>query len=360
MDYDLTALFAEAKVTTTDIQGQEPLLAAQESAATMSQDICELGGVAVPEGESSISLDSAHGLLFGMEISTYAEDTIKSLLRDRNYFQKEFSRYKKAYEDLERRVYKNAISDVNLPADLTRRLHRLENDLERQQANNKQLRQRLKISESEVTTLQGEIAGQKNKTKGADKKVRNAKDFADKSEEKARHAVLDKQLRISSERQVKNERNEAFAKVASLTRMCDELQSDLQEETSGKPHLRKISTSSDEAIAVIPIELTILRKHFVSLVPVFESYQIGITEEMQRWYDGWRKSKDTTQEVVGATYIHTEQSGESAPSLGKLYGDMIELVDGHQQTGAEHNGPRSKRSLETTCRKTGERHNNQD
>ncbi|KAG9200523.1 hypothetical protein G6514_006865 [Epicoccum nigrum] len=228
----------------------------------MSQDICKLGGVAVPEGESSISLDSAHGLLFGMEVSTYAEDTIKSLLRDRNHFQKEFSRYKKAYEDLERRVYKNAISDVNLPADLTRRLHRLN------------------ISESEVTTLQGEIAGQENKTKGADKKVRNAKDFAGKSEEKARHAVLDKQLRISSERQMKNERNESFTKVASLTRTCDEVQSDLQEETSGKPHLRKISTSSDEAVAVIPIELTILRKYFVSLVPVFESYQIGVTEEM--------------------------------------------------------------------------------
>jgi chromosome segregation ATPase len=236
-------------------------------------------------------------------------------------------------------------------------LHRLENELERQQAENKQLRERLKISESEVATLQDEVASQKNKIKGAGKKVRNAKDFAGKNEEKAKHAVQDKQLRVSSERQMKNERNEAFAKVASLTRMCDELQSDLKEETSGQPHLRKVSTSSDEAVAVIPVELTVQRKHFVSLVPVFESYQISITEETQRWYDEWNKSKDITQQVVGATYIDNEESDKAASSREELYADMIELVDGHQQTGAEHNGPRTKRSLETTCRNAEERHN---
>lgn len=121
MDYDLAALFAETKVATTDVQGQEPLLAAQYSvAAVVSQDVCELGGVALPAGEKPGSSDSAHGHLFSMEVSTYADDTIKSLLRDRDHSQKEVARYRKAYEDQERRVYKNAISDVNLPADLTR------------------------------------------------------------------------------------------------------------------------------------------------------------------------------------------------------------------------------------------------
>jgi hypothetical protein len=359
MNYDLAALFAEANTTTDDVRCHESPLAAHKSSAAMSQDVCELGGVALPEGENGCS-DSAHGLPFGMEVSTYAEDTIRSLLQDRDRFQEEAARYRKAYEDLERRVYKNAISDVDLPADLTRRLHRLENELERQQAETKQLREKLKISENEVATLQDEVAGQKNIIKGAGKKVRNAKDFAGKSEEKAKHAERDKQLRISSERKMKNERNEAFAKLASLTRMCDELQSDLQEETSGQPHSRKVSASSDEAVAVIPIELTVLRKHFVSLVPIFESYQIGITEEMQRWYDERKKSKDVTQQVVGATYIDSEKSDNAASSREKLYADMIELVDGHQQTGAEHNGPRSKRSLETTCRKAEERHNSQN
>ena len=325
----------------------------------MSGDVYELGGVALPEGENGCS-DSANGLPFGMEVSTYAEDTIRSLLRDRNHFQKESARYRKACEDLERRVYKDAISDVDLPADLTRRLHRLENEHERQQAENKQLREKLKISESEVATLQDVVAGQKDRIKGAGKRVRNAKDFAGKSEEKAKHAQQDKQLRISSESKMKNERNEALAELASLTRMCDDLQSDLEDETSGQPHLRSVSASSDEAVAVIPIELTVLRKHFVSLVPVFESYQLGITEEMQRWYDERRKSKDATQQVVGATYIDGEKSDSAALSREKLYADMIELVDGYQQTGAEHNGPRSKRSLETTCRKAEERHNSQN
>ena len=360
MDYDLAALFAETEIVTTDVQGQDSLLAAQNHAAAVSQDICELGGVALPQGETSANSESAHDLPFGMEVGTYAEDTIKSLLRDRDHSIKEAARYRKAYGDLERRVYKNAISDVNLPADLTRRLHRLENELERQQAENKQLQEKLKICESEVATLQDEVAGQKNKIKGAGKKVRNAKDYASKSEEKAKNAVQDKQLRVSSERKMKNERNEAFAKLASLTKLCDELQSDLQEESSGQPHLRKVSAYSDEAVAVLPIELTVLRKHFVSLVPVFESYQIGMTKEMQCWYDGWKKSKDTTQQVVGAAYIDIEKSNQAASSLGKLYGDMIELVDGHQQTGAEHNGPRSKRSLEATCRKAEARHNSQN
>lgn len=358
MGYDLAALFAEANTTTDDVRDHGSPLAAHRPAAAMSEDVCELGGVALPD-ENGCS-DSANGLRFGMEVSTYAEDTIRSLLRDQDHFQKEAARYRKAYEDLERRVYKNAISDVDLPADLTRRLHRLDNELERQQAKTKQLREKLKISESEVATLQDEVAGQKNRIKGAGKKVRNAKDFAGKSEEKAKHAEQDKQLRVSSERKMKNERNEAFAKLASLTRTCDDLQSDLQEETSGQPHLRKISASSDEAVAMIPIELTVLRKHFVSLVPVFESYQLGITEEMQHWYDERKKSKDATQQVVGATYSDSEKSDNTASIREKLYADMIELVDGHQQTGVEHTGPRSKRSLETTCRKAEERHNSQN
>lgn len=126
MEYDLAALFAETKVATTDVQGHESPFSIPKSAAAVSQHVCEFSGVAVPQGENSTSSDSAQGLPFGMEFSTYAEDTIKSLLRDCDSSQKEVARYRKAYEDLERRVYKNAISDANLPADLTRRLHRLE------------------------------------------------------------------------------------------------------------------------------------------------------------------------------------------------------------------------------------------
>lgn len=364
MEIDLAALFAEVDVAPTEPkQAQKPqtTLASHDLAIQMSVEEHDHGGVILPDAERTCGSATHGDLPFGMQIDTYAEDTVNKLSQKCEVLEQELHQQKKAYDDLERRVYKKAVADVDLPAEVLRRLRRLEGETERQQTQNKQLREDLKFAESEVTMLRNEVEGQKNRLKGAGKKVRNAKDVAEKQDEKAKDAVRGKQLRVSSERKMKLERNEAVAKVASLTKQCDDLQSNLEVETSGRPHLRKTDASSDEGIAVMPIEITMRRVHYPKLSAILECNQMSITEQMQHWYEDWKKLQEGTQHVVGATYIKDNKNdGKPAVDLEKLYADMVELVDGHQQTGAEHDGPRSRNGLDTICRKAEKRHNCKD
>jgi chromosome segregation ATPase len=299
------------------------------------------------------------GLPFGMKVDTYAEDTIKDLLRERGEWQAQAEKYVTAYEELERRVYKNAIADADLPQEIVRRLNRLENVTTQYQAENKDLREKLNAVEYELAVRESEITGQKNRLKGAGKKVRNAKDVAGKQEEKAKTAVNDKQLRIASERKMKQERDQAAKKAQSLEKLCDDLQTNLDVERSGRPHLRKGDTASETTTAVIPIELSICREDFLKLSAIFDSNQMSVTDQLQRWYEEWKKPKEEIRQVVGASYNCNKENGKTAIDLEKLYADMVELVDGQQQTGAEHDGPRSKHSLEKICRKAEDRHNTQ-
>lgn len=127
-------------------------------------------------------------------------------------------------------------------------------------------------------------------------------------------------------------------------------------ERSGLSYLRKGDSASDIATAVIPMELKVHRGDFLKLTDVFDWHRVTITNQLQGWYEGWKKPKAATQEVVGQEYTQNKESGKSAVDMVKLYADMIEFVDGHQETGAEHDGPRSKLSLETVCRKAEKRH----
>jgi hypothetical protein len=359
MDLGIAALFVEELVTVTNPEpatGPAALLNPHGDSARTAMYQDEVGGVSLSEEEFAGGPVIDSGLPFGMQVDTYAEDTIKSLLQESNLLKEKVARQKKAYEDLEQRVYKKAAVDVDLPTEVVRRLNRLENEVERFRIENKDLRDSLKVAESEVTALQDEIAGQKNKLKGAGKKVRNAKEVAGKQEEKAKSAVHDKQLRVLSERKMKQERNEATAEVARLTKQCDDLQTDLDVERAGEPHLRVNDPASDIAVAVIPVELSIDRAHFQKLSTVFKSNQISIAEQMQQWYANWKKPKEPSRQVVGANYVDKKQD-KVAVDPEKLYADMVDLVDGHEQTGAEHDGPRSARSLQTICRKAEERHN---
>lgn len=126
---------------------------------------------------------------------------------------------------------------------------------------------------------------------------------------------------------------------------------------SGRPHLRSADNTSDTKNFIIPIELTIHRTHFLKLLTVLESNQINTTEQMQRWYYDWKKPKEPTQQVVGANYMSNPKGGKAGVNVNKLYADVFELVDGPQQTGSEHHGPRSRHSLQNICRKAEERHN---
>jgi hypothetical protein len=77
---------------------------------------------------------------------------------------------------------------------------------------------------------------------------------------------------------------------------------------------------------------------------------------MQQWYNDWKKPKQPSRQVVGANCVDKGEN-KGIVDLDKLYADMVDLVDGHERTGAEHDGPRSMRNLQSICRRAEEHHN---
>ncbi|UPX15054.1 Trafficking protein particle complex subunit 31 [Ascochyta rabiei] len=358
MSVDLDVLFACELDTAAELEPSLtpkfcPVASVSTADTTLYDD--ETGGASLINDELIGGPVADTGLPFGMHVDTYAEDTIKSLLRERDSWKAGAEKHSKAYEDLERRVYRNAIVGADLPTDIIGRLNLLESATDHYRVKNRTLRESLSVAENKIVALQNEIAGQKNRLKGAGKKVRNAKDAAGKQEEKAKAATHHQQLRTTSERRMKQERNEAVAEAQSLKKLCKDLQADLEVERSGRPHLRKGNTTSDTTTAVIPIELSIYRGDFLKLSNDLDANQFTITEQMQRWYEDC-----VNPQVVGANYASNQEEGVVAVKLNKLYADLVELVDGHQEAGAEHDGPRSKHTLEPICRKAEERHNSEN
>jgi hypothetical protein len=243
MDLELSALFVDEVGTATEPKpaaSSPPLYRPHHGAAVRaSADQYKMGGVNLSQDNLAGGPVIDSGLPFGMQVDTYAEDTIKSLLRERDLMKEEVAQQKKAYEDLEQRVCKRAAVDINLPAEVARRVKRLENEVERCRTENEDLRIGLKAAQSQVVNLQDEIAGQKNKLKGASKKVGNARDVAGKEEEKTKSAVHDKQLQLFSERKMRQERNEVAAEKSRLAKLCIDLQRELEVERAGEPHLRE-------------------------------------------------------------------------------------------------------------------------
>lgn len=156
-------------------------------------------------------------------------------------------------------------SDISLPAEVVRRLRRLDNDVERYQAESKDLRDRHRTAEREATDLQDEITGQRDKSKGAGKKVRNVRGAAGKEEGQAKSAVLKKQ-RVKPEHEMKHECNQSVAEVARLSKQCDDLKTHLEVERAGKSHLRVEDPASDAAVAVIPVGLSTQRARLIRQV----------------------------------------------------------------------------------------------
>jgi hypothetical protein len=300
----------------------------------------------------------ASELPFGVHVDTHAERALKVVILERDEWREHAEKYMKSFESLEQHVYKKAVPELNVPEDVVCRLNRLGNENKQLQAENAHLSESLKGVQSENLTLENEIVGQKNKIKGAGKKVRNAKDLACKEGEKAKNAVHDKQQRVSSERKMKAERNEARAELEKYRKENETLLAKLEAEQSGRPHLREDGIESDYTTIVIPVEMNIHRGDFLKLLTVFESNQMTITDKLKRWYKDWKKPKDDIHQVVGsAEYIEAKNINEKGVDL---YEDMIETPEGwegYPETGAEHDGWRSKRSLRAICRQAEARHN---
>jgi hypothetical protein len=355
MDLDLSDLFIEEPFTaaeSTQLDTSLPLSATATLTAVQTAD-----DINYYQPDDDAVEDAVFGcdLPFGVQVDTGVEDTIRSVSHERDLWKAEATQYQKDYENLQQKVCRKAFHDLDLPAEVVRRLERLETEVTRYLTENSNLRDNLKAAKSEVMTLQNHIASQKNKLKGAGKQVRNAKDVASKQEVKANGAMHEKQARVSSERKMKQKCDNALAEVASLTKLCGDLQADLDVERAGGPHMRKGDSASDTAVAVIPVQIAINRAHFHALSETLEISRASVTMSMQEWYDNWKQPKEASKQVVGANYVHDKKSNQVPVNLDKLYADLVE--DGHQHTGAEHDGWRSKQSLETICRNAEEQHN---
>jgi chromosome segregation ATPase len=280
----------------------------------------------------------------------HAEAVIKSLIKQRDDWEAQAKEYATEKEDLQRRLYAKLADQSDLPTNIVRRLHRLENDCQRLRVENTKLHENLKAAESETTGLRDKIVDQTQKVKGANKKTKNAKEVAGKVEEKAQDAMSDKKRHLESERKMRKEKNDALAALQEQSKLAEDLRAELSIERSGKPHLRETEgTDSNFTTVVIPMEFFIRRAHYPMLLEILESNRINYVDRAKEWYERWAfVNKEEVVKVVGANYVDDE-------SMDKLYGGMIE--GGLMMTGAEHDSWRSMKGLEAICRNAHARHN---
>jgi chromosome segregation ATPase len=254
-------------------------------------------------------------------------------------------------EELDRKTSKNSAGS-GLPADAVRRLNHLESEVTRLLSENAQLKDTLKTIEYENVNLDNKNEDKTRKLKGANKKVKKAKDVAGKEDEKAKDAQSDKQRHLASERKMKKERGDALAALQNQTKLNGDLRAELEIEQSGAPHMRDTATDSNNTLAVVPIQLEIRRTDVQSIMRVLEWHQMNLTERFKEWYKERKVSATEVRKVVGSEGVDDEKK-----KLEKLYVDMVEMPDGYMETAAEHDGWRSKRAVQAVCRRAEARHN---
>jgi chromosome segregation ATPase len=162
---------------------------------------------------------------------------IASLSRERDAWKARAEQQELVIAELDRRVSKD-LDKTDLPADVVRRLNRLESEITCLRSDNSQLKHDLQATEHENVNLGNQNEGKARKLKGANKKVMNAKDVASKEEEKAKGAKDDKQRHLASERKMKKERNDALAVLQKEEKISTDLRGELEVEQSGAPYMR--------------------------------------------------------------------------------------------------------------------------
>lgn len=338
MSFDLDALF------------QERLELFAEPQPTESPRVTS-GGKETPQ----ISEQNNHAVEEAAEkgiVDKNVRDLIQTLVHERDSWKEQAESQIEVVESLQRCMYSKNIADSDLPADLVRRMDRVESENVCLRADNVQLKENLRAAESENATLCDENDGKNKKLKGANKKVKNAKDIAGKEVVKAKDAVLDKQRHLTSERKMKKERNDALEALEEQRKINGSLRAEREVERSGAPHIRDNETKPDITTVIVPVQFEIHRSHFRELLMGLEANQMAFVDKLKCWYEEWRKPEEETPKVVGANYV---EDGKKA----RIYEDTVEVPEGYLQTGAEHDGWRSKRGLEAVCRYAETRHNHQ-
>jgi chromosome segregation ATPase len=244
------------------------------------------------------------------------------------------------------------VEETELPTDTVRRFNRLESEVARLRSDNTQLKETLKTIEYENVHLGNQNDGKTRKLKGANKKVHNAKQVAGKEEEKAKDAQADKQRHLASERRMKKERGDALAALQEQRKVNGDLRAELEVEQSGAPHVRDAAADLNNTIAVVPIQFAIRRTDVQPMMSVLKWHQKNMTERFEEWYKEWKASAAKPRKVVGSEGVDDEKK-----KFEKLYGGMVEMPEGYMETGAEHDGWRSKRAAQAVCRHAEARHN---
>ncbi|KAF2260385.1 hypothetical protein CC78DRAFT_547588 [Lojkania enalia] len=274
-----------------------------------------------------------------------------SLVQDRDNWKAKAKAYGTTF-DAHRSFRGSAYADLHLPVDVVARLNYLEREYTRLRTENADLKNTLRASKRENVVLNEESAGKSRKLKGAKKNFRQAKNAAKHEEEKAKSAVHDKNQRLASERKMRKERNDALAAYEEQKKISEELRVELEVERCGRPHLREDGTEADETTVVVPIEFKIDRADFRKLVIVFDSNQMKITDELERWYKQWKKPKEVV--VPGSELVEDERKkiriGADIYADSNKWWGRVDRELGVTETGAEHDGWVSKRGLLNICR----------
>jgi hypothetical protein len=184
-----------------------------------------------------------------------------------------------------------------------------------------------------------------SKLKGANKKVKNAKQVAGKEEEKAKEAVEAKQRHLASQRKMKKERDDALAVMQEQRKLNGDVCAQLEMEQSGVPHVRDAALDPDNTVVVVvPVEFEIRRVDAQRTMLEVRRRQTNWTAGIEAWYKEWRKLREESDQVPVAGFYEDMRKGNA-----KMYQDMLDGPDGCIETGAENDGWRSRRALEATC-----------
>ncbi|KAI4954030.1 hypothetical protein J4E91_001739 [Alternaria rosae] len=256
---------------------------------------------------------------------------VASLSQESDYWKAQAEERGKTIEDLDRKAAK-ITTGPDVTTDTVRRVNRLESEVTRLRSENTQLKDTLKTIEYENFNLGNQNDGKTRKLKGANKKVKNAKEVAGKEEGKAKDAQGDKQRHLVSERRMKKERGDALAALQQQRKLNGDLRAELEVEQSDAPHIHDAAADLNNTTAVILIQFDIRRTDW---------HQMHLTERFEEWYKDWKKaSTGEVRKVVGSEGVDDEKK-----KLEKLYGDMIEMPDGYMETAAEHDGWCPKRAV---------------
>jgi chromosome segregation ATPase len=156
---------------------------------------------------------------FDVLITTTLQDENRNLISEMKEWKSKAEEHAKANNRFHQRLTGTYQAQTGIPAELITRLNKLERENQHLRAEITELKERVgEVGRENMVLCEGNT-GKSRKLKGANKKVKNAKDVAVREEAKAKGAVHEKTQRQLAERKMKLERNEALAELQKYKKM---------------------------------------------------------------------------------------------------------------------------------------------